>query len=357
MTTNNGTHAEHQSRVRDREDGARAPVRGEQQAQRMAPVPFGVQTPAGILAQQRQAGNQAATAFVQRQAAGTAPAPALAKPPAAGRQSTAPTVQRGVFSFIGDVVKGAGSYVADLGRGAKRAAKGLRFWDPDALVKMHEENASAARLFGRLVSKPKATITKALSGVAGGLITFAALPDSLKDKATNKFKKDAAPRIIETVVAKMVGKALAQKAFVAIATRILETAVVQRLLAKLGVSFVAAKTGVGAPLAVFSSLGILEKAANAADRLRASYPDVYRELAADDLHLLWFIIEPHIPAIMAEVHATVDEYIDRTRPDGRVLIDAGGGDDRTPIRTGPDRTPIRSGGGAPRRTPIRSGGG
>jgi hypothetical protein len=326
-----------------------APVRRTRPGS-VAPVPFGVQTPAGILAVQRQAGNRAATALVHGPLAGTAPARAPAAP------KKAATVQRGVRSFIGDVVTGAGSYIADVGRGFKRSAKGLRVWNPDALIKMHEENASAARLFGRLVSDPKGTITTALTGVAGGLTTFAALPGPLKEKAVEKFK-DAAPGIIEGIVAKFVGKALTQKAFVTIANRILLSGVVKRLLKKLGASAVASKTGVGIPLAVFSSLGLIEKASGAADRLRARFPDVYRRLAADDLHLLWFLIEPHVPAIMAEVYATVDEYINRTRPDGRVLIDSGGSNDRTPIDAGPNRTPIRSGAGAPRRIPIRSGGG
>jgi hypothetical protein len=310
-----------------------------------ATVPFGIHTPAGILALQRQAGNQSTTAFVQAQSVGPAPTRRAAGPTSA---PSVLTVQRGVLDFIGDVVDAAGSYAADLGRGAKRAAKGLRFWDPDALVKMHEENASAARLLGRLVSDPLGTIEAALTGVASGVITYAGLPDNLKAKARDKFK-DAAPGIVQKIIAKVVGKALVQKSFVAIANRILTSAVVKKLLAKLGASAVASKTGVGIPLAVFSSLGLVEKAAGAADRLQARFPEVYRQLAADDLHMLWFVIEPHLPAIMLEVYAQyakVAEYIDRTQPDGRVLIDAGGGDDRTPINAGPERrTPIRSGGG------------
>ena len=221
---------------------------------------------------------------------------------------------------------------------------------------MHEENASAARLFGRLISDPVGTVKAALTGIAGGLTTFAALPGPLKDKATAKFK-DAAPGIVEGIVAKMVGKALAQKAFVTIANKILLSGVFKQLAKKLGVSAAVSKTGVGIPLAVFSSLGLIEKASGAADNLREDFPHVYQRLAKDDLHMLWFVIEPHIPAIMAEVYASVDDVIDRTRPDGRVLINAGGGNDRTPINAGPDRQPIRSGGSAPRRIPIRSGGG
>ncbi|HEY5787603.1 MAG TPA: hypothetical protein VIT65_22785, partial [Microlunatus sp.] len=64
------------------------------------------------------------------------------------------------------------------------------------------------------------------------------------------------------------------------------------------------------------------------------------------------VIEPHVPEFLPVVYATIDEYIERTRPDGRVLVNAGGGNDRTPLRSGPDRTPIRSG---PDRTPIRTG--
>ena len=37
----------------------------EQHEHEVAPVPFGARTPAGVRARQRQAGNRAATAFVQ----------------------------------------------------------------------------------------------------------------------------------------------------------------------------------------------------------------------------------------------------------------------------------------------------
>jgi hypothetical protein len=310
-----------------------------------APVRLGTQTSA-ILALQRHAGNRATTAFLQSRPPSSAPV--------AG-QTTAPTLQRGVFSFIGDVLTGAASYVADVGRGFKRSAKGLRVWDDEALVKMHEENASAARLFGRLVSDPFGTIEKAILAAAGGFGAFTALPGPLKDKATAKFK-DAAPSMVQKIVAKVVGKVLAQKLFVAIANRILMSGVVKKLLAKLGASVAVSKTGVGIPLAVFSSLGLIEKASGAADRLEEKFPAVYRRLKAEDLHMLWFMVEPHVPAIMAQVHATIDEYIDRTQPDGRVLIDAG--PNRTPIDAGPEqRIPIRTGGSEPRRVPIRSGGG
>lgn len=313
-------------------------------------APWQHPTRAGVVALQRLAGNRATTAAVQatmRRPAGLSHLQATAR--------SAPTVQRDPLSFVGDVAKGAASYVGDVGRGFKRSAKGLRVWDPDALVKMHEENASAARLLGRLVSDPRGTVQLALAGVAGGLTTYASLPDPLKKKATDKFAA-AAPGIVEGVIAKVVGKALAQKAFVVIANRILTSAVVKRLLAKLGASAAASKSVVGAPLAVFSSLGLVEKAAAAADRLRAKYPAVYRRLAADDLHMLWFAIDPHITTIVDHVHATVDAYIDRTQPDGRVLVDWKGRTDREPVRAGPDRAPIRTGGDTP-RVPIRSGGG
>ncbi|HEY5788227.1 MAG TPA: hypothetical protein VIT65_26015 [Microlunatus sp.] len=227
-----------------------------------------------------------------------------------------------------------GSYAADVGRGFKRAAKGLRVWNSDALVKMHEENVSAAKLFGRLVSDPEGTVTSALTGLAGGLVTYTALPTSLQSKATAKFK-DAAPGIIQKIIAKAVGKALAQKAFTTVANRILTSGLVKQLLKKLGASATVSKTGVGIPLAVFSSLGLLEKASAAADRLEKRFPVVYQRLKTDDLHLLWFVIEPHVPEFLPVVYATIDEYIERTRPDGRVLVNAGGGNDRTPIRTGP----------------------
>jgi hypothetical protein len=316
----------------------------------VTPVRFGVRTPAGISTLQRQAGNRATTSFVQRRPAGS-----VAHEPTTAAEAPR-TVQRGVWSFLGGVAKGAASYVADVGRGFKRAAKGLRVWNPDALVKMHQENASAARLLVRLVSNPRGTITAAVTGVAGGFASFTALPDPLRKKAHDKFK-GAAPGIMEGIVARFVGKALTQKALPLLANRILLSGVVQRLLKKLGTSAAASKTGVGLPLFVFSTLGLIEKAAAAADDLQARYPEVYRRLVADDLHMLWFLIKDHVPAILSEVHPAVDEYIDRTRPDGRVLVDAGGSNDRTPIDAGPDRTPIGSGGSTPPRRPIRAGGG
>lgn len=313
-------------------------------------APYGPRTTAQVLAMQRLAGNRAATTLL---GVDTEP---LTAPRAFEGGRPMRTVQRGIFSFLGDVAKAAGSYVADIGRGFKRSAKGLRVWNPDALVKQHEENASAGRLFLRLVQNPLGTIEAAVAGVVGGLATFTALPEPLRQKATDKFQ-DKAPDILKGILAKVIGKAIAQKALVAIANRILTSAVVKQLLKKLGASAAVSKTGVGIPLAVFSSLGLIEKAAGAADRLKAKYPEVYSKLAADDLHMLWFVIEPHAPAISAEVYASILDHIERTNRDGRELIDAGGSNDRTPIRSGPDRrTPIDSGGSTP-RTPIRAGGG
>jgi len=321
----------HQVRIEEASASPRRPRRTP------AAVPFGARTPAGVLDLQRLAGNRA-TALLVRPAR-PSQAPASAAPTATVRPVV---VQRGVLSFLGDVVTGAGSYAADVGRGFKRAAKGLRVWNSDALVKMHEENVSAVKLFGRLVSDPEGTVTAALTALTGGLVTYSALPASLQSKATAKFK-DAAPGIVQTIIAKAVGKALAQKMFMTVANRILTSGLVRQLLKKLGASATVSKTGVGIPLAVFSSLGLLEKASAAADRLETRFPVVYQRLKSDDLHLLWFVIEPHLPEILPMVYQMIDEYIERTRPDGRVLVNAGGGNDRTPIRSGPDRTPIRTG--------------
>ena len=67
---------------------------------------------------------------------------------------------------------------------------------------------------------------------------------------------------------------------------------------------------------MFSTLGLLEKASAAADRLETRFPVVYQRLKSDDLHLLWFVIEPHLPEILPMVYQTIDEYIERTAPTG-----------------------------------------
>jgi hypothetical protein len=39
---------------------------------------------------------------------------------------------------------------------------------------------------------------------------------------------------------------------------------------------------------------------------------VYRQLAADDPHILSFLFEPHVSVNMPEVYAAGGEYIERT---------------------------------------------
>lgn len=314
-------------------------------------MPFGTPSVAGVLAMQRTAGNQATDALLHARSGprvgGGRVLPGRRGPTVTSRGQP-PVVQRGVLGFLGDVVKGAGSYVADLGRGAKRTAKGLRPWNEDAMITIAQENEAAARVFKRLVggglSGARTYLTEVIGVAFGAFVTWSSLPESIRDQASQKFG-DAAESIVQKVVAKQVGKVIVQKVATRVAERVVRTTVYRQLAKKLGASAALSSTGVGIPLAMLGVQGTIEKASGAADRLRTRYPAVYDRLAAQDMHMVWFLLEPHVPEILAEVADAAADLVRRTNPDGRVLVDSGGSNDRVPVASGGSgtRRPVASG--------------
>lgn len=313
-------------------------------------VPFGLASREGVLDLQRRAGNQAAVAFLRVQS----PHPNV---PTRDASSSA-IVQR---NFLGDVIRGAGSYVADLGRGAKRTARGLAFWDSDAMIKLAQENESGFRLLKRLVSGglegAEDTLTKMLTAAIPGFLGWSALPDSIRQQASDKFG-DAAKDLMQKIIAKQVGKLLVHKVVGQIAKKAVRTALYKQIAKKLGASAGLSSTGVGIPVAMLGVQGMLEKASGSADDLKSRFPGVFQRLENEDLHMGWFLIEKHVPELLLQIQQLTADTIQGATPDGRILVDAGGGDDRVPIDAGggEGRVPIRSG-GSQRRVPIRSGGG
>ena len=309
---------------------------------------------AGVLTTQRSAGNQATVALLHARSGapvGSGPARPGRRGPVAESSVQRPAVQRGsgALSFVGDVVKGAGSYVADLGRGAKRTAKGLRPWNEDAMIKIAEENAAAGRAFKRLVggglSGAKTYLTEMIGVAFGGFVTWSSLPKSVRDQASAKFG-DAAGSIVNRIVAKQVGKLIVQRLARRVAERVIRTTVYRQLAKKLGASAALSATGVGIPLGMLGVQGTIEKAAGAADRLKIKYPTVHNLLAAQDMHMVWFLLEPHVPEILAEIADATADTIRRTNSHGRVMVDSGGSNDRVPVATGGSgtRRPVASGG-------------
>jgi len=257
-------------------------------------------------------------------------------------------------NFLGDVIRGAGSYIADLGRGAKRTAGGLKVWDTDGLIKIAEENESAARLLKRLVTAPRETLEETLVVATGGLVTWKLLPDSIRQQALDKFG-DAAKKIIQGVIAKQVGKIIVNKIAKKIAIRVIRTAVYKRLAKKLGANAFFSSTGIGIPVALLGLQGVIEKASSSADSLKSQFPAVYNRLQPKDLHMAWFLVERYVPEIMQEISRVMGEMIERASPDGRILVDAGGSNDRVPIRTSESerRVPVRTS-ESERRVPVRT---
>ncbi|MBW3555690.1 MAG: hypothetical protein KY454_02005 [Actinobacteria bacterium] len=197
-----------------------------------------------------------------------------------------------------------------------------------------------------------------VAAVTGGFTTWASLPAPLRGQASAKFGA-AKQDMVNKFIAKRVGKNLVNKLAKRIAAQAVQTAVYKTLAKKLGVSAGLSSTGVGIPVSMLSTMGIIEKASAGAARLRAKYPAVYARLEVKDMHMAWFLIEPYVPEIVLEVGQAMADMIARTTPDGRVLVNAGGSNDRVPIASGGSgtRVPIASGGSSPRRVPIASGGG
>lgn len=254
-------------------------------------------------------------------------------------------------NILGDVIRGAGSYIMDLGRGAKRTAGGLKVWDTDGMIKIAEENESAARLLERLVTAPRETLEETLVVATGGLMTWSQLPDSIRQQALDKFG-DAAEKIVQGIIAKQVGKMIVNKIAKKIAIRVIQTAVYKELAKKLGTSAALSSTGIGIPVAMLGIQGVIENASSSADGLKNQFPEVYKRLQPKDLHMAWFLVEPHVPEIM---QAVVSEMIERASPDGRIPVATGGSNDRVPIRTSESerRVPVRTS-DSERRVPVRT---
>lgn len=248
----------------------------------------------------------------------------------------------------------------DLGRGAKRTARGLQFWDGDAMIKIATENEAAWRLFKRLVKGGVRGATAVLSNLleitVGLLTTWAHLPAELKNLAVDKLGA-AARTVVENVVAKEVGKWAVRRVVRELAERVVKTGAYRILAKKLGVSAAFSGTWVGIPIAMLGVQGLFEKAAAASDRLRSRFPGLHRQLARTDLHMAWFLVEPFVDELRGKLAARLKTMLSGAR-EGRILVDSGDG--RTPIRAGggDDRVPIRTGGSSrERRVPIRTGGG
>lgn len=266
-------------------------------------------------------------------------------------------VQRG---FLGDVAGGAWSWAKDLGRGAKRTARGLKVWDQDAMIKIAQQNESAWRLFKRLVK----------NGVSGAIAVFShlleiavvaftawkLLPQHIKDLAVKKLGSSA-KTMVQKVAAKAVGKWAVKQVVRQLAQRIVRTKGYKMLAKKLGTSAALKATGVGVPLGLLGLQGLIEKASQAAAKLKSQFSLLYEQLAKHDLHMAWFLVAGFVDTLRKQIYDRLTMMLTRSR-DGRILIDAGSGDGRTPIRSGGSETrvPIRTSESG-RRVPIRTGGG
>lgn len=249
-----------------------------------------------------------------------------------------PTVQRGVLGFLGGVIKGGASYVADLGRGTKRMVKSWRFWNSDAMIRIANENAAACRILKSIVASPKAYFEEMLGLTIGGLITSESLSPEVRSAAKTKFG-DAAESIIANIVAKQIGKTIVNKLTRRLAARAVASGIYKKLARKLAIGAAFKTTGIGAPVFGLGMLGLIEKASAAARRLERKYPSIYRRLKPKDMHMAWFLIEPHVP----ELNRAALDLVFRTTPEGRVMVD-----------WKREREPIRSGGSGDGRRLIRS---
>jgi hypothetical protein len=340
---------------RDREDASQqrkdaAEVRGSEPVPAGPAVPFGLLSRQGVLNLQRTAGNQATVAFLRRQGPGPDVPTRVASSP--------PTVQR---NFLGDVIRGAGSYIADLGRGVKRTAKGLKFWDSDAMTKIAQENEAGFRLFKRLATGgyqgAKDMVEEMLVVGTGGFLVWSALPASIQKQASDKFD-EAAKGIMQKIIAKQVGKLIVHKIVKQIAIKAVQTELYKQIAKKLGATAGLSSTGIGVPVAMLGIQGMIEKASGSADRLKSQFPVVYDRLEPKDLHMAWFLVEDHVPELLKELYQVAAETIQTTTRDGRILVGSGGGNDRVPINAGggssEGRVPIRTG-PSERRVPINAG--
>jgi hypothetical protein len=178
----------------------------------------------------------------------------------------------------------------DLYLGAERTAEGLgaRGWDRTGEIGL--ENEYLVRHLTELVKSPVTMRNNPLYK----LIT------TILERYYQEFPDDALAKIAKAASIgggymagrMLIGKALAEKIAVVLATKIAATAAFRQLATKLGVSAAAGSTGIGVVITLVMLQGVGQRASKASQRLQARNPQLWSELRRQNgLDMIFFLVE------------------------------------------------------------------
>jgi hypothetical protein len=216
-------------------------------------------------------------------------------------------IQRGWLDTAWSATKAVGQGIYSVGEdlvgGAERTARGLNVFDPEELANIGDQNARAFNLIRQIVSEPE-TLEQMVSFVIEDL--YEALPEEQKARARAAMESAAVTGAAYLVGRMVIGKQIATALARRIATRIAATPAFRLLATRLGVSAGAGATGIGLPITLLMIQGTLERASDASERLRDEYPQLYRSLSVHGFDMAWFLIEPSLEDIRAQLMEHID---------------------------------------------------
>ncbi|MEO1450377.1 MAG: hypothetical protein AAFV07_12670, partial [Bacteroidota bacterium] len=199
-----------------------------------------------------------------------------------------------------------------LGYGVSRVAESSGFAGFNRSADIGEENERVMRLLGKLVVNGAkigftlATVSLFEDVIAGAVGVEAARQlEEMTEPAREEMKAKLASAGIniasgfapgflgKTLVMKIIGKQIVKKAGKEIAT----TAAAKTFIRKASTAAATSASGVGAILSAYGMMGMLQRMSRASERLKSTYPGLYKVLKKQDLDMMWLFVEPYLPKI------------------------------------------------------------
>ena len=199
-----------------------------------------------------------------------------------------------------NVATGIGSGIVSVGEdlvgGVNRTSREL--FTPDERAQISAENERALNLIISLINN-RDILSKVVQFTIQDIYT--SLPPNLKEKVRKKLtdgaKRGAGYTIGRLVIGTTIAKSIARR----VATQIATSQVFKALAIRLGLSASVGATGIGLVITLTMIQGVLERAAQASNRLRTDHPGLHELLVAQNLDMAWFIVEPHFEEIRNEL--------------------------------------------------------
>lgn len=199
----------------------------------------------------------------------------------------------GFWSTTGDIAvalgKGVYSVGEDIVYGADRTFEGLGVSGSSRILQIGIENEYLLEHV-KNVAKFGLSETSPIYDMITTILVeyFDRLPEELVQKLASKAAVGGA-----YVGGRMVvGKWLAKKIAIRIATAVASSTLYKQFAKKIGVSAAAGSTGIGIPITLLMLQGVGQRASYASGRLRANHPELWGKLRAKrGMDMLYFLVE------------------------------------------------------------------